>query len=346
MKILYAIQGTGNGHISRALELIPSLQKIAEIDLLLSGTQSDIQLPWPVKYQFHGISLVFGNRGNVTISKTLMDLRLVQFLRDIIRLNLDEYDLVISDFEPVSAWTCLLKNKACLGISHQAAFRSKNVPLPRRKNLLATLILRYYAYTSDYIGFHFKSYDATILAPIIRRKIREATRSDQGHITVYLPAFADKVLIEQFAQLPDLQWQVFSKHATEMHQDRNVLIHPIDGEEFSKSLIACHGLISGGGFETPAEAMYLGKKIMLIPMSNQYEQIANAVAARQMGCMVVREINTRFSYHLMNWLEYWKPVDHLWEDPVESLLKKIQAYPYHKQCKSKLSGFQVPKAID
>ncbi|NDB36263.1 MAG: glycosyl transferase, partial [Flavobacteriia bacterium] len=40
MKILYAIQGTGNGHISRAIALVPEFQKLVEVDVLISGTQS------------------------------------------------------------------------------------------------------------------------------------------------------------------------------------------------------------------------------------------------------------------------------------------------------------------
>jgi hypothetical protein len=31
MRILYAIQGTGNGHLGRASEIIPSLQKLWRI---------------------------------------------------------------------------------------------------------------------------------------------------------------------------------------------------------------------------------------------------------------------------------------------------------------------------
>ena len=45
MKILFAIQGTGNGHLSRAKEIIPYLIKYADVDLLVSGTQSQIELP-------------------------------------------------------------------------------------------------------------------------------------------------------------------------------------------------------------------------------------------------------------------------------------------------------------
>ena len=39
MKILYAIQGTGNGHLSRARDIIPILQKKGDVDILVSGTQ-------------------------------------------------------------------------------------------------------------------------------------------------------------------------------------------------------------------------------------------------------------------------------------------------------------------
>jgi UDP:flavonoid glycosyltransferase YjiC (YdhE family) len=34
MKILYAVQGTGNGHVSRACDVIPELKKYAQVDIL------------------------------------------------------------------------------------------------------------------------------------------------------------------------------------------------------------------------------------------------------------------------------------------------------------------------
>ena len=36
-KLLYAINGTGLGHISRAKTLIPILKETAEVDILISG---------------------------------------------------------------------------------------------------------------------------------------------------------------------------------------------------------------------------------------------------------------------------------------------------------------------
>jgi len=56
MKILYAIQGTGNGHISRAREIVPLLQQYGELDLLVSGTEAEVSLSQPLKYRLHGFS--------------------------------------------------------------------------------------------------------------------------------------------------------------------------------------------------------------------------------------------------------------------------------------------------
>jgi len=60
MKILYAIQATGNGHISRAKEIIPALMKRAQVDILISGTQAEVILPYKIAYKYKGLR--FGNK--------------------------------------------------------------------------------------------------------------------------------------------------------------------------------------------------------------------------------------------------------------------------------------------
>jgi hypothetical protein len=75
MKILYAIQGTGNGHISRALEIIPILKKKANVDVLISASQWDLKVPFPVEYNYKGMGFVFGKQGGVDISSHLSESR-------------------------------------------------------------------------------------------------------------------------------------------------------------------------------------------------------------------------------------------------------------------------------
>src|SRR5690606_17834386 len=101
MKILYGIQGTGNGHISRALEIIPELLKRAEVDLLTSGYQAELKIPYKVQYPCHGLSFVFGKKGGIDLLETLKKSRLRKFLSEVRNVPVEDYDIIISDFEPV-----------------------------------------------------------------------------------------------------------------------------------------------------------------------------------------------------------------------------------------------------
>ena len=65
-RILYAIQGTGNGHLSRALDVVPLLQaRCSQLDVLVSGPPNDLPLPFPVRYRAQGMGFVFGKLGIV-----------------------------------------------------------------------------------------------------------------------------------------------------------------------------------------------------------------------------------------------------------------------------------------
>jgi hypothetical protein len=69
MQILYAIQATGNGHISRAIELMPFIQQYGNVDVFLSGSNSSLPMPFPVKYKSNGLSLFYGNTGGLDYFK-------------------------------------------------------------------------------------------------------------------------------------------------------------------------------------------------------------------------------------------------------------------------------------
>jgi hypothetical protein len=50
MNILYGIQGTGHGHISRARELLPEFCKHAAVDVLISGYACQLELENDIAY--------------------------------------------------------------------------------------------------------------------------------------------------------------------------------------------------------------------------------------------------------------------------------------------------------
>lgn len=308
MKILYGIQGTGHGHISRAREILPILSERAEIDILISGYNCNMNLDNISVIKKRGISLTYDSEGSVSTLKTALNLKPVTFIRDIHSLNIKQYDLVISDFEPVTAWAAHQKSAFSIGLSHQASFRSPKSPRPGKKSLIGEQILRHFAPCSKPVGFHFKRYDSFILPPIIRRDVRSLSTKRGNHVTVYLPAFDHKFLAQKFIQIPEVEWHVFSPECKESYDNNNVLIHPVGNQPFLESMKSSFGVITGAGFETCAEAMFLGKKLLAIPISNQYEQYCNAAALQKMGVHTTRNIDNSFVDLAKDWIKNSEPV--------------------------------------
>lgn len=209
MKILYAVQGTGNGHITRAIEIIPYLKQKGDVDILVSGIQSDIELPFEVKYRFKGMSFIFGKKGGVDFWKTFVKLNSIKLLKEIKKLDLKSYDLIISDFEPISCWAAIKEKKDCIGLSNQVATLHPLAPKPKKQDIIGKLVLQNYAPTTYNYGFHFKRLDGSVFTPIIRRQVRELTPTDEGHYTVYLPSYDDEEIIKHLRLLFTVKWQVF-----------------------------------------------------------------------------------------------------------------------------------------
>ncbi|MDQ8003867.1 MAG: glycosyltransferase family protein [Pedobacter sp.] len=315
MKILYAIQGTGNGHVSRAREIVPLLQQHGEVDLLISGTQVDVKLAQEIKYNFHGFSFIFGKKGGVDHYKTWKNMNLFQFKKDMNAIPLSDYNLILNDFEPISAWACKLKGIESVSLSHQASFKSKKVPRPKTIDW-GKLILSRYAPTTHHIGFHFDRYDDFIYKPVIRSEIRQLEASNLGHYTVYLPAIDDKDLVKVLKQIPQVRWEVFSKHTKIAYADGNVFVEPVNNEKFNQSMASCEGVFTGGGFEGPAEALHLGKKLLVAPMRFQYEQQCNAYALKQFGLPVIWGSNRNWVPILKDFVA--KPQEHKFDFPDET----------------------------
>ncbi|MGD2036136.1 MAG: glycosyltransferase family protein [Bacteroidales bacterium] len=302
MKILYAIQGTGNGHISRARDIIPLLRTRCETDVLVSGYQADIELPYEVKYRLRGLSFIFGKKGGVDVWNTYIKANLKKLIQEINSLPIKEYDFVINDFEPVSAWACYLNKVPCIALSHQSALLDKNVPKPKKNDLFGKFILRNYAPSSVRFGLHFSKYSKDIFTPVIRKEVRGLKKEEKDHYTVYLPSYDDNKMIKLFKQVNEVRWQIFSKHSKKILIDQNVEIYPVTNEGFIQSMVSSTGVLCGAGFETPAEALYLGKKLMVIPMSNQYEQQCNAAALKSMGIPVLNKLKAKHLDKVSDWV--------------------------------------------
>ncbi|KAA3439929.1 glycosyltransferase family protein [Rufibacter hautae] len=338
MKVLYAIQGTGNGHLSRALEIVPILHKKCQLDILVSGCQADLILPFDVKYRFHGLSFIFGKKGGVDFVETFSQLETRSFYDQARQLPVEDYDLIISDFEPISAWACSFKKKPCVALSHQAAVIDPNAPHPKKEDRLGKLILQYYAPATAYYGFHFQRFSPDTFTPVIRAQVRELEPTNQGHYTVYLPAYADELLLKKLSKFQEVRWEVFSKHNRLPIRQGNIEIKPIDNELFIKSMASSAGVLCGAGFETPAEALYLGKKLLVVPMKRQYEQHCNAAALASMGVPVVKNLKPKNLPKIAEWLHEGPVIPVDYPDKTEQILDRILAGDYQMKAEKPKKG--------
>lgn len=149
MKILYGVQGTGNGHISRAREMARAFASLGmTVDFLFSGREPSQYFDMDCFGDYRtGEGLTFiTEQGQLNQWKTLRHNRPMHFVHDVSQLDVSGYDVVLNDFEPISAWAAQRHKVPSVGLSHQNAFLY-DVPTVGQ-SWLDAMITRHFAPTS------------------------------------------------------------------------------------------------------------------------------------------------------------------------------------------------------
>jgi uncharacterized protein (TIGR00661 family) len=323
LKIFYAIQATGNGHISRAMELLPYLEKYGVVDIFLSGANSSLTLDAPVKYRSNGLSLFYNCSGGLDYWKIMKGYEPFKLKKEIQDLPVERYDLVLNDFDHVTSASCARKKIPSVQFGHQASFQSRKTPRPGTRNSIGEWVLKNYAKTTHHIGLHFEKYDEVIFQPVIKKEILNGEPTDKNYVTVYLPSFCEPQLERMFHPFKEIDFEIFSWQTSQRKKSRNIQFIPVDRSLFSQSLLHCSGIVTGGGFETPAEAIHLGKKMISVPIRAQYEQVCNAAALEQLGIACLQKIDSNFSSAFYKWMEQKKPVRIDYSKTIPELLEHL-----------------------
>ena len=290
MKILYGIQGTGNGHISRARILARHLEKTdIDVTYLFSGRERKDFFDMEIFGDFlclRGFTF-YSTNGAVSYKKTLLNNNIFHFLSDLISLDLTDYDLIITDFEPISAWAGKLRNKKVIGLGHQYAF---NHNIPRAgDNALTRSIMRYFSPATISIGLHWNHFgNQEVLPPIIDTEhilpTNESIDSKSGkkNILVYLPFENPDVVQKILKNFTDYYFTVYAPQNT--NQDINhIALRKTCLNGFKSDLASSDGVICNSGFELISECLHLGLPILTKPQSGQMEQQSNAAALQQLN---------------------------------------------------------------
>ena len=282
MKILFGVQGTGNGHITRARVLEPHLRAAGvELDFLFSGRSPEQYFDME---QFGDYRCLAGltftvERGKINVLKTLRHNNLLQLFKDIKQLDLSDYDLIISDYEPITAWAARRQNKTCINVSHQSAF---NFAIPiEGDSLLTRTLMKWFAPADIKFGLHWHNFGHPILPPLIDVK-DQPLPIEKNKVVVYLNFEAVQDVIPLLQKFPNTNFYYYGPHKQAKQID-NIFLRPLSRTGFQHDLASSEGVITNAGFELTSEALFLGKKILVKPITGQMEQYSNALALRKLG---------------------------------------------------------------
>lgn len=298
MRILYGVQGTGNGHISRARMMAHHFQKRgSQVDYLFSGRD-------PVRYfdmecfgdyqTRTGLSFITHN-GCISYPRTVFNSRPINFLKEICALDVSNYDLIVTDFEPITAWAGKLAGKTVIGIGHQYAFGHPGVPESRRY-VMSRIVLRAFAPASIRLGLHWSDFGSTIVPPIINPRVQSSAGEK---VVVYLPFENQHTVTQLFNTIPGTEFLQYSPDVTDS-QHGNVALRKTNLNGFKRDLQNCKAVICNAGFELISECLHLGKPVLAKPVQGQGEQDANALALEQLAYAdIMRTLNT---HQIEDWL--------------------------------------------
>ncbi|WP_067097631.1 MJ1255/VC2487 family glycosyltransferase [Marinomonas atlantica] len=307
MKILYGVQGTGNGHITRARAMSVEFDRLGiEVDYVFSGRDKHDYFDMQCFGEFRSFSgLSFAAKdGKVNLLATYRKAQLIQLFRDISALDLSSYDLILTDFEPITAWAAKRQSKPCIGVGHQYAFQHD---IPKHKgDVFGAWVMSNFAPVTQGVGVHWHHFDKPILPPIIQHTGQYTTNiAVDDQVLVYLPFENSEEVMECLENVTSHRFRMHCKDI-EPGVYGNIEVFPFSRDEFQKNLRECESVLCNAGFELNSEALHLGRRILVKPLQGQIEQLSNVVALERLG--LASSTNTLSSDVVSDWLNNAKVV--------------------------------------
>jgi uncharacterized protein (TIGR00661 family) len=329
MKILFGIQATGNGHISRSTEIYKLLKQhpdVTQLDVLISGGKARMGLPFEVNYEYKGFSFYYGKKGKISVLKSIGKANFLSAMIGLMKVPFRKYDLIISDFEPITLWGAMLAGVKRVGIGNMYSVTSEKYPIVQG-NSVTKFFATVMCPARNKIAMHFQKFDDFVYYPVIRNEIRSAVPADKNFTLVYLNSFTDQELLDRFTQptFDNNKFVIYSKTSERHYTVGNCEVKPLDNLTFTQDITNCSGVITAGGFQTISEALYLGKKLFVIPIKKQSEQIGNAKILAGMGVKTSLELE---AHEIKTWLENPNTIQIKFEDDLEKIVAAILNAPH------------------
>ncbi|WLD12383.1 glycosyltransferase family protein [Planctellipticum variicoloris] len=292
MRILYGANSQGQGHFSKAAVLVPLLEARGhDVRVVSSGPTP------PEGYRFSWHRHFYGLPYAVSDGRTDYGLTIRRWVRDLpklfgsfakVRRLVQEFEpeLILSDFEPLTASPLLGARCEVICISRQVALSDRAISVPDCAALdmrLTRTAVRLFTCGADRTyGYHYEPASFRCVPPVLRPEIFSARPLDGEHLLVYCHFDDARALIDWAA---DRRQPVRAYGFPQVPRGRQgfVEFRPPSRTGMLDDLRTARAVVTNAGLTTPIEAFLLGKPVCVTPIRNQWEQVVNAYHLHEAG---------------------------------------------------------------
>lgn len=316
---LFIVQGEGRGHLTQALALRAQLARAGHaVCSVLVGRSTSRTVPdfflrkieAPVAY-LDSPNFAYGtDRRAIRPLQTLARVirRAPRFRKSLHRIGAEikrhQPDVVINFYEPLGGMYYGLHRAAppMVCIAHQYLYLHPAYRFPpghavQREALKAFTRLTAWGATTR-LALSLESVPGThpglvVTPPLLRAALFDLPldRHEPFFLAYLLNDGYARDLIRWHRQHPEVALHCFWDNpdaATTEHYDDTLTFHRLDDALFLHLMARCQGLITTAGFESVAEAMYLGKPVLAVPVEGHFEQYCNSHDVERLGAGLAR----------------------------------------------------------
>lgn len=321
MKFLFIVQGEGRGHMTQAMVMEGLLRKEGhEVEAVIVGTSSRRETPAYFiqafncevhKIQSPNFVTDKANKG-IRIGATLLwNLRMIRTFTDSLRkinelVQAHQPDCIVNFYDMLGGIYNLCYQPAAKSIvighqylaEHPEFIFAKPEGMQKLLFKINTKITGIGAFKSIALSLWepreaFSNTHQLIWPPLIKSSVKSACPVPGDFYLVYIvnSGYA-KDIFEMARNFPKLKIEAFwdDKEMPEKYQPLpNLLFHQVNDLLFIEKLRQCKAYLTTAGFESIAEAMYLDKQVLMVPVKGQYEQKCNALDAERNGAGIAAD---------------------------------------------------------
>lgn len=304
-KIAFSMAGEGRGHATRVKSVVEALRGEHELILLAPSAAHDLleqayrHIPGVSVTRIPGLHFQYRADGRLDYLKTMV--HNIPYIRSMSKrtteiktlLRQESVDFAITDFEPLLPKAAEKMDIPYISFDHQHFLVINDLSsLPwhlRWKAWLMGLTVKLYyrrqrrTIVSSFYSPPIKSGygDAVQTGVLLRPEIRRAKPTHGDHILVYMRRFMRDNLLDALRQC-GREVRVYG--LAPKPDEANIRYLAVDENRFLNDLTTCDAVVSNAGNQLVGEALYLGKPMLALPETGNFEQAINAHYLRASGC--------------------------------------------------------------